>query len=474
MSENKNLKALKDNLKKLEYTNKNVYGNSEKHNTADCAAFCDDYMKFLDESKTERLCVKNAVSLLAANGFKSFESFTEAPQTGDKFYHVHRNKAIIAGIIGAEPVANGFNLIIAHTDSPRLDLKPQPLYESDGMALMKTHYYGGIKKYQWTSVPLELHGVVVKKDGSKVDVHIGGGDNDPVFFLSDLLPHLARKQMTKRASEVINGEDMNVLVGSMPLPDDKEAKTVKLNTLRLLNEAYGIEEEDFYSAELTFVPAFKARYVGFDKSLIGSYGHDDRVCAYTALRALLSAETPQKTAICAFTDKEEIGSMGVTGIQSAYFQNFAADLGDWYGVSARKILSRSFCLSGDVDGGFDPNYADAFDSNNSARLNGGIAMAKYTGAGGKYDTSDAAAETVGKIRKLFNDNNITWQLGELGKVDQGGGGTVAQYMANLDVETIDCGVAVIAMHSPYELVAAADVYMTYLGFKAFFEKFDNR
>jgi aspartyl aminopeptidase len=466
--------SIKDTLKKLEYKHKNVYNNLKADDLKRCDNFCDEYMRFLDDSKTERLCVNSAVALLEANGFVPFESLAAAPKAGKKFYYVHKHKAVMAGIIGTEDIKNGLNLIIAHTDSPRLDLKPRPLYESDGMALMKTHYYGGIKKYQWTSVPMELHGVVVRKDGSKVDIHIGGKENDPVFFLSDLLPHLARKQMSKRASEVISGEDMNVLVGTLPLADDEEAKTVKLNILKILNEDYGIEEEDFYSSELTFVPAFKARYIGFDKTLIGSYGHDDRVCAYTALRALIDAGIPKRTAICAFTDKEEIGSMGVTGIQSAYFRNFVADVGDLYGVAARKILAGSFCLSGDVDGGFDPNYAEAFDLNNSARLNGGIALAKYTGAGGKYDTSDASAETVGKIRKLFNNFNITWQLGELGKVDQGGGGTVAQYMANLDVDTIDCGVAVVAMHSPYEIVAKGDVYMTYLGFKAFFEHFDNR
>lgn len=466
--------SVKNQIKKLEYKHKNVYENLSEDQLILCDKFCDNYKDFLDNSKTERLCVDNSVTILKEHGFIPFSDLTENPKEGTKFYHVHKNKSIIAGIIGKDDIKDGVNLVIAHADSPRLDLKPNPLYESEGMALLKTHYYGGIKKYQWTSVPLELHGVVIRKDGSKVEIHIGDKDDDPVFFLSDLLPHLARKQMAKRASEVITGEDMNVLVGTKPLPDDEDSKTVKLAILQLLNQQYGIEEEDFYSSELTFVPAFKARYVGFDKSLIGSYGHDDRVCAYTALRALTDTEKPKRTAICVLTDKEEIGSMGVTGIQSAYFKNFIDDLGDLYQVPGRKILEKSFCLSGDVDGGFDPNYADAFDVNNTARLNGGIALAKYTGAGGKYDTSDASAETVGKIRKLFNDCGITWQLGELGKVDQGGGGTVAQYLANLDVDTIDCGVAVVAMHSPYEIVAKGDVYMTYCGFKAFFENFENK
>lgn len=469
MSENK-----REELKKLEYQRGNVYSRFSDEDLRQCDAFAQDYMMFLNQSKTERLCVRNAVQLLEANGYRPFETFTEQPRPGDKFYHVHKNKALLAGIIGTEDIRQGINLVIAHTDSPRLDLKPQPLYESEGLALLKTHYYGGIKKYQWTSIPLELHGVVVRKDGSKVEIHIGDQAEDPVFFLSDLLPHLARKQMAKRASEVINGEDMNVLAGSQPLTgdgDNKEAKDAKLRVLGLLYDCYGITEEDFYSAELTFVPALPARYVGLDKSLIGAYGHDDRVCAYTALRALLATDTSKRTAICAFADKEEIGSMGVTGMQSAYLKNFIADLGDWYGVPARKILTGSFCLSADVDGGLDPNYADAYDANNAARLNGGIALAKYTGSGGKYDTSDASAETVGKIRKLFNEYEITWQLGELGKVDQGGGGTVAQYVANLDVDTIDCGVAVVAMHAPYEIVAKGDVYMTYLGFRTFFTYF---
>ena len=469
MAEKENLK---DELKKLEYKNKNVYDNAAS-DVSKMDEFCDGYMEFLNNSKTERLCVVNAVNMLESNGFVPFHSFTAAPKAGEKFYYVHKNKAVIAGVMGRDTIAAGFNLVIAHTDSPRLDLKPNPLYESDGLAMMKTHYYGGIKKYQWTAIPLELHGVVMKTDGTKVDIHIGDKEDDPVFCLSDLLPHLARKQMAKRAAEVVQGEDMNVLIGSQPLPDNEDGKTVKLNILSLLNREYGIAEEDFLSSELTFVPAFKARYIGFDRSLIGSYGHDDRVCAYTALAALLDVGAPQRTAICAFTDKEEIGSMGVTGIQSAYLRNFVDDLGDWFGVAGRKILANSYCLSGDVDGGFDPNYSEAFDANNSAKLNGGITLLKYTGSGGKYDTSDASAETVGKIRKLFNDHNITWQLSELGKVDQGGGGTVAQYLANLDVDTIDCGVPVIAMHSPYEIVAKGDVYMTYLGFKAFFEHFAN-
>ena len=465
---------MKDTLKHLEYKQTNVYTKFTAEDVAKCDAFCDGYIDFLDNSKTERLCVVNAVSLLESNGFVPFDSLEAAPKAGTKFYYVHKNKAIIAGVIGEDHIKDGFNLVIAHTDSPRLDIKPTPLYESDSIAMMKTHYYGGIKKYQWTSIPLELHGVVVKADGTKVEIHVGDKETDPVFCLSDLLPHLARKQMAKKATEVIVGEDMNVLVGTRPLADDEDGKNVKLNILALLNQEYGISEEDFLSAELTFVPAFKARYIGFDRSLIGSYGHDDRVCAYTALQALLNAGTPKRTAICAFADKEEIGSMGVTGVQSAYFKNFVDDLGDWFNVPGRKILAKSYCLSADVDGGYDPNYADAFDPYNSARLNCGVTLIKYSGAGGKYDTSDAPAETVGKIRKLFNENNIVWQLGELGKVDQGGGGTVAQYLANLDVDTIDCGVPVVAMHSPYEIVAKGDVYMTYLAFKAFFEKFENR
>ena len=381
-----------------------------------------------------------------------------------------RITALILAIIGTEPIQNGVRINAAHVDSPRLDLKQCPLYEDSEMALFKTHYYGGIKKYQWTAIPLALHGVVVLTDGTQVDINIGENEDDPVFAVSDLLPHLASEQMKKTGSAIIAGEDLNIIVGSRPFKSDKESELVKLNILSILNEKYGITEEDFLSAELEAVPAFKAKDIGFDRSMIGSYGHDDRVCAYPALRAILDTErTPVKTIVTVLTDKEETGSDGNTGLNSSYLRYFIENLAEDFGVRGRVVLSNSECLSADVNAAFDPTYPSVMEKNNASYINYGVVVTKYTGSRGKSGTSDASAEFTGRIRSLMNKNNITWQTGELGKVDAGGGGTVAAYIANMDVDVIDLGVPVLSMHAPYEIVAKSDVYMAYRAFKAFIE-----
>ncbi|CCY17560.1 m18 family aminopeptidase [Eubacterium sp. CAG:786] len=359
------------------------------------------------------------------------------------------------------------NLVAAHIDSPRLDMKQNPLYEKDEVAYFKTHYYGGIKKYQWPTVPLSLHGVIVKADGSKVTVNIGEDENDPVFCVSDLLPHLADAQYKRPAPQLIKGEELNIIIGSRPFRDDDESELVKLNIMMILNEKYGVVESDFISAELEAVPAFKAKDVGFDRSLVGAYGQDDRVCAYTELMAVLELKDPAKTAVAILTDKEETGSDGNTGLRSAYLKYFIADLAATFGIKGRTVLQNSRCLSADVNAAFDPTFPDVFEKRNSALLNGGVCVTKYTGSRGKSGTSDASAEFVGEIRKLLDENGVIWQTGELGKVDNGGGGTVAAYIANLDVNTIDVGVPVLSMHAPFELTAKADVWAAYKAFETF-------
>ncbi|MGN0578578.1 MAG: aminopeptidase, partial [Ruminiclostridium sp.] len=362
----------------------------------------------------------------------------------------------------------GVNIAAAHIDSPRLDLKQNPLYESDGLGYFKTHYYGGIKKYQWPAIPMALHGVIYKADGERVDVKIGEDDEDPVLVVTDILPHLADAQYKRPANQLIKGEELNILIGSRPFKEDKASEAVKLNIMCILNEKYGITESDFVSAELECVPAFKAKDVGFDRSMIGAYGQDDRVCAYPALSAILSLKnTPERTAVVILTDKEETGSDGNTGLRSAYLKYFIYDLAESYGVKGHTVLSASKCLSADVNAAFDPTFPDAFEKLNSAFLNRGVVATKYTGARGKSGTSDASAEFVGEIRRLFDKNGVIWQTGELGKVDFGGGGTVAMYIANLDVDTIDVGVPVLAMHAPFEITAKNDVYMAYRAFKVF-------
>ncbi|MBR1421950.1 MAG: aminopeptidase [Ruminococcus sp.] len=434
---------------------------------AEADAFCEGYKAFLNTAKTEREAVIEAVKQAEAAGFRRFEKGKKY-QPNEKFYFVNREKAIILGVMGSEDISTGVRLAAAHIDSPRLDLKQNPLYEEKELALFKTHYYGGIKKYQWPTIPLSLHGVIVKGDGSKIAVSIGEDESDPVFCITDILPHLADEQMRRPAPKLIQGEELNILIGSRPFKDDKISNKVKLNIMAILNEKYGIVEDDFISAELEAVPQFKARDVGFDRSMVGSYGQDDRVCAYTALQAILDCDSPKKTCLTILTDKEETGSDGNTGLNSSYLPYFIADLAKPFGYEGREIISVSECLSADVNAGVDPTFSSPFEIRNASQLNYGVVATKFTGARGKSGTSDASAEFVGRIRKLFDDNGVIWQTGELGKVDAGGGGTVAQYIANLDFDVIDVGVPVLSMHAPFEITAKLDDYMAYKAFCVFF------
>lgn len=429
-------------------------------------AFAADYMAFLNAAKTEREAVKTAVAALEQAGFVPFVPGMTL-SAGDKVYQNNRGKAVVAAVIGTAPMEEGVRLCAAHIDSPRLDLKQNPLYEANELAMCKTHYYGGIKKYQWTAIPLALHGVVVLADGTSVEVNIGEDAGDPVFCVTDLLPHLAVAQMKRSAAEIIQGEELNLLVGSMPFSKDEESEQVKLNILHILHEKYGMTETDFLSAELEAVPAFPAKELGFDCSMIGSYGHDDRVCAYPALRALLDCGTPNHTAVIVLTDKEETGSDGNTGLCSSYLPYFLEDLADCFGIKGRHLMHASQCLSADVNAAFDPTFPDVMEQKNCAYLNHGVCVTKFTGARGKSGTSDASAEFVGTVRRVLDQADVVWQTGELGKVDAGGGGTVAAYIANLDIDTIDVGVPVLSMHAPFEVVAKLDVYMTYRAFAAF-------
>ena len=432
-------------------------------------AFCEDYKAFLDAAKTEREAVETAVALAEKSGFVPFEHGKQY-QPGDKVYYNNRGKALILAVLGTEPIANGIMLAAAHIDSPRLDLKPCPLYEDKELALFKTHYYGGIKKYQWTAIPLAMHGVVVKSDGTVIKVCIGEEAGDPQFTITDILPHLGQDQATKPLGTAFTGEDLNILIGSRPVRDEEAKDAYKLNIMRLLNEKYGIIEADLISAEIEFVPAFKAVDIGFDRSLVGAYGHDDRVCAYPALEAILNCKNPVQTVVTVLTDKEETGSDGNTGLNSEYMRYFIADLAQAEGEEPRHVLSKSTCISADVTAAYDPHYASVYEAQNSTYINGGLGIAKYTGAHGKGGTSDANAEFVAKIRRTFDDAGVLWQIGELGKVDQGGGGTVAKFIANLNVDVLDIGVPVLSMHAPFEVVSKLDVYMAYKGFKAFFDE----
>ena len=428
--------------------------------------FCEGYMNFLDAAKTEREAVEEAVALARANGFIEYRK-GETYQPGEKVYYNNRGKALILAVFGRRDLSQGVHITAAHIDSPRLDLKPNPLYEDGELAYFKTHYYGGIKKYQWTVTPLALHGVIVKKDGETVKVKVGEDDADPKFVITDLLPHLAASQMKATMAEGVKGENLNVLIGSRPFDDTDAAENVKLNILNILFEKYGINEADFLSAELEVVPAFKACDIGFDRSMIGAYGHDDRVCAYPALMALIDAETPEYTSLCVLADKEEIGSVGNTGLDSSYLNYFVCDLAETAGLDGRDVLSRSQCLSADVNAAFDPLYPEVSEKRNASFVNRGVVITKYTGARGKGGTSDASAEFMAKIRALLDGSGVVWQTGELGKVDEGGGGTVAKYVAGLNVDTVDLGVPVLSMHAPFEVVAKLDVYMTYKACLAF-------
>ncbi len=454
-------------MNNLIYSKKNVY--DTQVSKEDIFSFSEGYKKYLDSAKTERLSVNESIRLAKEAGFVPL-SEKKSLKKGDKVYSVNRKKGLAMAVIG-EDVAEGTNIVAAHIDSPRLDLKSNPLYEDISIALLKTHYYGGIKKYQWTAVPMALYGTVCLADGKCVDISIGDGEGDPCFCVSDLLIHLAGDQMSKKLSEGIEGENLNLLAGSIPCGDKDEKDRVKLAVLKILNDKYGISEEDFVSAELEAVPSGNARDIGFDKSLVGAYGHDDRVCAYTALRGMLDARNIKKTSVLFLADKEEIGSTGNTGMKSRFYENFIYDIAEMSGNSGRGVVSKSACLSADVCNAVDPQYQAVSEKNNAANLNCGVGILKYTGARGKSGTSDASAEFIASLRKIFAENDVVWQTAELGKVDAGGGGTVAQYIARLDVETIDCGVPLLSMHAPFEIASKADIYMAYKAYKAFYEKY---
>ena len=455
--------------KELCYKTDNAGATLSDEEIAKADAFAEGYKKFLNEAKTEREATQVVLSQAKEKGFQEFVPGKKY-EAGDKLYYVNRDKAIILAVIGKKGIDEGVKIAAAHIDSPRLDLKPNPLYESDEIALFKTHYYGGIKKYQWVAIPLALHGVIVKKDGTKVTVKIGEEECEPKFVISDILPHLGAEQGKRTLSEGISGEELNVIVGSRPFKSDEGSELVKLNILKLLNEKYGIVESDFLSAELEVVPAFKADDIGFDRSLIGSYGHDDRVCAYPAAMAAFDVEAPDYTVISVLTDKEETGSDGNTGLQSSYLKYFIAYLAKANGLEVYQVLSKSECLSADVNSAYDPTFNSVFEKNNTSYLNKGVVITKYTGARGKSGTSDASAEYMGKIRAMLDKANVVWQIGELGKVDAGGGGTVAKYIANLDIDVVDLGVPVLSMHAPYEVISKLDLYMAYKAFYTFFKQ----
>lgn len=466
MSEKSTGEQLKE---KLFFESKNAYETLNDTVADEAYAYSEKYKVFLDNSRTERESVAFSIQLLEDAGFKPF-AYGVKYNMGDKIYFNNRNKSVVAAVIGKKSLNEGVNIAAAHIDTPRLDLKPMPMYEDSELCLFKTHYYGGIKKYQWTAIPLALYGVVVKKDGSSVTINIGMDENDPVFCVTDLLPHLARTQMTKTMSEAIEGENLNVLIGSRPFKDDKVSEKVKLNILSVLYEKYGITENDFNSAELSVLPAFKARDLGFDRSMIGAYGHDDKVCAYPCISSIIDlSEVPEKTAICCLTDREEIGSTGNTGLESNYLKNFIEELCAGEGANIRLCLHNSNCLSADVNAAFDPTYPSVYEKNNCAKFNKGTVISKYTGSGGKVNTNDASAEFMAKIIKIMDDNGVVWQTGELGKVDAGGGGTVAKYVSHYDINVVDLGVAVLSMHAPFEVISKMDLYMTYKAVLSFFK-----
>lgn len=436
-----------------------------------CDEFAEGYKKFLYDCKTEREVAAWAEETAKEAGFKPFDAFGEPLKAGEKVYVMNRGKAIMLCVKGKRPINDGVRISAAHIDSPRIDLKQCPVYEDGAMAFFKTHYYGGIKKYQWVAIPLSLHGRICMNDGKYVDIRLGEEPGEPKFCITDILPHLAVEQYQRKPNELIKGEELNVLIGSRPFKDDEESERIKLNILKLLNEKYGIVERDFLSAELELVPAFTVDDIGFDRSMIGGYGHDDRVCAYPAFEAILNIkEAPEYTAITVLTDKEEIGSDGNTGLNSSYMKYFIEDLARLEGFEGRDVLRNSKCLSADVNAAFDPTWASAFEKQNSSMINGGVCVTKFTGSRGKSGTSDASAEFVSFVKSLLENNGVLWQSGELGKVDGGGGGTVAMYVANLDVDTIDVGVPVLSMHAPYEIVSKIDVYMAYKAFLTFFTK----
>ena len=460
---------------------KNVWEKYDKKQLKEVNALSDAYREFLDKGKTERECIDQIVNRIEKCGYVELEELikdNKVLQAGDKVYSVCMNKSIVMYQVGKRPMTEGLNILGAHIDSPRLDVKQNPLYEDGGIAYLDTHYYGGVKKYQWVTLPLALHGVIVKKDGTTIEVNIGEDEDDPVFFVSDLLIHLASEQMEKKAAKVIEGEALDIVVGNMPIinkdKEKEEKEAVKKNVLQILKDMYDVEEEDFLSAEIEVVPAGKAREAGFDRSLVLAYGHDDRVCAFTSLEAMLEVESPERTTCCILVDKEEIGSVGATGMQSRFFANTVAEVlnltGSYSELNVRRCLANSYMLSSDVSAAFDPSYAGSFDKKNAAFLGQGMVFNKFTGARGKSGSNDANAEYIAQIRKIMDEGGITFQTAELGKVDVGGGGTIAYILALYGMNVIDCGVAVLNMHAPWEAISKADLMETKRGYKVFLEK----
>ncbi len=466
----------KELQKKLTHKWRNVWEVLEDKEQKKVFEVGEDYKEFLDKGKTEREAAKEIIRIAEQNGYISIDEVIDKkikPTPGMKIYANNKEKSIALFVIGKEKLEKGMHIVGSHIDAPRLDLKQFPLYEDSGLALCKTHYYGGIKKYQWVTLPLALHGVIIREDGEKIDINIGEDEKDPVFFITDLLPHLAKDQMQKKMDEGITGEGLNLLVGSIPYKDEEIDEKVKLNVLNILHEKYGIKEEDFTSAELEVVPAGKAKDVGIDRSMVGAYGQDDRACAYTSLRAILDVENPNKTAVALFVDKEEIGSVGNTGMESKFFENVVSELvalteDNYSELIVKRALANSWVLSADTFGGFDPNYPEVLDKLNSPYIGKGVTLVKYTGARGKSGSNDANSEYLFKIRSIFNENDVVWQMGELGKVDQGGGGTIAYILANYGMEVVDCGVPLLSVHAPFEISSKADIYMTYKGYNAFY------
>lgn len=465
---------MEEELKEKLFNKKKVgWENLDTRRKEEIFNFCKDYMDFLNKAKTEREFVKEAKKIADLNGFKDLSEY-DTLNEGDRVYFINRNKSMYLAIIGQEKMETGLHIIGSHVDSPRLDLKPNPLYEDTGFAYFKTHYYGGIKKYQWTTIPLSIHGVIVKPNGEKIEVNIGENESDPIFTITDLLPHLAMDQMEKKLKNGIDGEDLNLLIGSIPFDGEKISEKVKLNILNILNQKYGIVEADLLSSELELVPAFKARSLGFDSSMVAAYGQDDKICAYASFAAMMNLENVKNTAVCILADKEEIGSMGNTGMESHMFDYFISELLNKTGENRVNLLDKVFCyskmLSSDVDAGFDPIYASVSDKTNAGLLGKGISLNKYTGARGKSGASDANAEYVAWIRNLLEKYDIKYQLAELGKVDIGGGGTIAYILANKGVDVIDCGVPLLSMHSPYEVTSKFDIYEAFRTYKAFWNE----
>ena len=456
----------KERYDELAYEKKNYYEEASKKERKAIYAYAEGYKAFLDAAKTEREACDVAVAMAQAKGFTEYH-FGDPLVAGDRKYFVNRGKSVVVFRIGTRDLeTDGMRLIASHIDAPRVDIKQVPLYEEGGMCYLKTHYYGGIKKYQWTTIPLALHGVVILKDGTKVELKVGEDPKDPVFYIDDLLPHLGGEQMAKTGGKIIEGEQLNVVVGGLPCADAEAGKRIKYTVLDYLNREYGMNEEDFLSAELCAVPAYPARDVGFDRAFIGAYGHDDRVCAYPALTAVLNEES-EHTVLAMLVDKEEIGSEGTTGMQSKIYEDLMEEISAAMGANFRRVRYASKCLSSDVTAAYDPNFPGVFEKMNAALVSCGTCMSKFTGARGKSGSNDASAEFVGEVRRMFDREGVIWQTAELGKVDAGGGGTVAKFLANLNIDTVDLGVPVISMHAPYELISKADLYSNYLAFLAF-------